>query len=218
MPEKESDLSQAKKTAAAKQDENSSVDKKSTKPETKRQATVKAAQQKTDQTSKQAGKTVAKKVSKEAQLAAQLTSLQAKYDQLEDKYLRAEAEMANMTNRFKKEQATLLKYDGQSLAKDVLPVLDNLARALQIEAADEVSRQLKHGIEMIHRDMQKALADNHITKIDALGKPFDPVYHQAVKTVPAQKGQKSETVVEVYQDGYLLKDRVLRPAMVVVAQ
>jgi molecular chaperone GrpE len=93
-----------------------------------------------------------------------------------------------------------------------------LARALQIEASDEVSSQLKHGIEMIHRDMQKALADNHITKIDALGKSFDPVYHQAVKTVPAQKGQKSETVVEVYQDGYLLKDRVLRPAMVVVAQ
>ena len=218
MPEKESDLSQAKKTTTAKQNEKVSADKKSTKSAVKRPATVKAAQQKADQTSKQTGKKVEERVSKAAQLTAQLTSLQAKYDQLEDKYLRAEAEMANMTNRFKKEQATLLKYDGQSLAKDVLPVLDNLARALQIEAGDEVSRLLKHGIEMIHRDMQKALADNHITKIDALGKPFDPVYHQAVKTVPAQKGQKSETVVEVYQDGYLLKDRVLRPAMVVVAQ
>lgn len=66
--------------------------------------------------------------------------------------------------------------------------------------------------------MEKALSANHIIKIEALGQAFDPTKHQAVKSVQAENGQKPETVVEVFQDGYMLKDRVLRPAMVVVAQ
>ena len=148
----------------------------------------------------------------------QIADLQAKYDEMEDKYLRAEAEMQNMTKRFKNEQAQLLKYEGQKLATEILPVMDNLNRALQIEVEDEGSAQLKHGIEMVAKDMEKALKDNKITKIEALNQPFDPTKHQAVKSVPVEKGQKAETVVEVYQDGYMLKDRVLRPAMVVVAQ
>ena len=154
----------------------------------------------------------------QSDLEQQLADLQAKYDEMEDKYLRAEAEMQNMTKRFKNEQAQLLKYEGQKLATEILPVMDNLNRALQIEVEDEGSAQLKHGIEMVAKDMEKALKDNKITKIEALNQPFDPTKHQAVKSVPVEKGQKAETVVEVYQDGYMLKDRVLRPAMVVVAQ
>ena len=137
----------------------------------------------------------------QSDLEQQIADLQTKYDEMEDKYLRAEAEMQNMTKRFKNEQAQLLKYEGQKLATEILPVMDNLNRALQIEVEDEASAQLKHGIEM-----------------EALNQPFDPTKHQAVKSVPVEKGQKAETVVEVYQDGYMLKDRVLRPAMVVVAQ
>ena len=154
----------------------------------------------------------------QSDLEQQIADLQAKYDEMEDKYLRAEAEMQNMTKRFKNEQAQLLKYEGQKLATEILPVMDNLNRALQIEVEDEGSAQLKHGIEMVAKDMEKALKDNKITKIEALNQPFDPTKHQAVKSVPVEKGQKAETVVEVYQDGYMLKDRVLRPAMVVVAQ
>lgn len=154
----------------------------------------------------------------QSDLEQQIADLQTKYDEMEDKYLRAEAEMQNMTKRFKNEQAQLLKYEGQKLATEILPVMDNLNRALQIEVEDEASAQLKHGIEMVAKDMEKALKDNEITKIEALNQPFDPMKHQAVKSVPVEKGQKAETVVEVYQDGYMLKDRVLRPAMVVVAQ
>ena len=154
----------------------------------------------------------------QSDLEQQIADLQAKYDEMEDKYLRAEAEMQNMTKRFKNEQAQLLKYEGQKLATEILPVMDNLNRALQIEVEDEASAQLKHGIEMVAKDMEKALKDNEITKIEALNQPFDPTKHQAVKSVSVEKGQKAETVVEVYQDGYMLKDRVLRPAMVVVAQ
>ena len=154
----------------------------------------------------------------QSDLEQQIADLQTKYDEMEDKYLRAEAEMQNMTKRFKNEQAQLLKYEGQKLATEILPVMDNLNRALQIEVEDEASAQLKHGIEMVAKDMEKALKDNKITKIEALNQPFDPTKHQAVKSVPVEKGQKAETVVEVYQDGYMLKDRVLRPVMVVVAQ
>lgn len=147
-----------------------------------------------------------------------LSDLQKKYDELEDKYLRAEAEMQNMTKRFKKEQQQLLKYEGQDLIREILPVIDNLNRALQIDVKENGSEQLKRGIEMVQRDMEKALKDNDVTKIEALGQTFDPMLHQAVKTVPVEEGQEAETIVEVYQDGYMLKDRVLRPAMVVVAQ
>lgn len=147
-----------------------------------------------------------------------LSDLQKKYDELEDKYLRAEAEMQNMTKRFKKEQQQLLKYEGQDLIREILPVIDNLNRALQIDVKENGSEQLKRGIEMVQRDMEKALKDNDVTKIEALGQTFDPTLHQAVKAVPVEEGQEAETIVEVYQDGYMLKDRVLRPAMVVVAQ
>ncbi|MGX5377452.1 nucleotide exchange factor GrpE [Ligilactobacillus sp. LYQ135] len=154
----------------------------------------------------------------QSDIEKQLADLQKKYDEIEDKYLRAEAEMQNMTKRFKNEQAQLLKYEGQKLATEILPVMDNLNRALQAEVEKDASEQLKRGIEMVARDMEKALKDNEITKIEALNQPFDPTKHQAVKTVPVEDGQTKDTVVEVYQDGYMLKDRVLRPAMVVVAQ
>lgn len=151
-------------------------------------------------------------------LEDQLAELQKKYDELEDRYYRSEAEMANMTKRFKKEQEQLLRYEGQRLASEILPVVDNLSRALQTEVTDEGSKQLKQGIEIVSRDLEKALKSNEVTKIEALGATFDPTKHQAVKTVAVEEGQEPETVVQVLQDGYMLKDRVLRPAMVVVAQ
>jgi len=150
--------------------------------------------------------------------AEQLAAVQKKADDFEDKYLRAEAEVQNMQARYQKEQASLIKYDGQQLAKDVLPVIDNLERALAVEATDDASKQIKKGVQMTYDHMEDALKRNHVTEIEALGKPFDPTLHQAVQSVPVSDGQTAETVVNVLQKGYQLKDRVLRPAMVVVAQ
>lgn len=152
------------------------------------------------------------------ELKAEIKDLKQQLADKDDKYLRAEAEIQNMTTRFKKERAQILKYDGQDLAKAVLPVLDNLKRALTIEVTDENGKQLKKGIQMVHDHLTSALFDHGITEIEADGRPFDPTLHQAVQTVPAQDGQKPDTVVQVLQAGYQLKDRVLRPAMVVVAQ
>jgi Molecular chaperone GrpE (heat shock protein) len=149
---------------------------------------------------------------------AKIDELSQKLDETEDKYLRAEAEIVNMQNRYKKEQERLLRYQGQEIAKAILPAVDNLKRALEIEVDDKSSKQLKKGVEMVANDIQNALSNNNVVKMNSLNEKFDPNFHQAVKTVPVQKGQKADTVVEVYQEGYMLKDRVLRPAMVVVAQ
>ncbi|WP_407929217.1 nucleotide exchange factor GrpE [Agrilactobacillus fermenti] len=158
------------------------------------------------------------KASDQSETDQALKTLQTKYDALEDQFLRAQAEIRNMSNRHKKEQEQLAKYDGQRLAKDILPAIDNLERALAVEVDNDSGQQLKKGIEMVYKDMQKALTDNHITEIKALGEKFDPTLHQAVQTVPKTEAQKADTVVQVYQRGYQLKDRVIRPAMVVVAQ
>ena len=167
---------------------------------------------------KQAEKQAAKEQSPTADLEKQVADLKQQLKDQEDKYLRAEAEIQHMTKRFNKEREGLLKYDGQDLAKGILPVLDNLKRALSIEVEDENGKQLKKGIQMVHDHLEQALTAHGVTEVAALGKPFDPQTSQAVQTVPVEDGQEADTVVQVLQAGYLLKDRVLRPAMVVVAQ
>lgn len=150
--------------------------------------------------------------------AKQIEKLKAQAEATEDKYLRAEAEIQNMNARFKKEREQLLKYEGQDLAKSILPVMDNLERALAVEASDQNGKQLKKGVEMVYDHLERALKDHQIVEITALNQTFDPTVHQAVQTVAVEGDQKPETVVKVLQKGYKLKDRVLRPAMVVVAQ
>ncbi len=87
-----------------------------------------------------------------------------------------------------------------------------------MEVTDEHGEQLKKGIQMVHDQLVSSLKEHHVEEVDALGKSFDPNTQQAVQTVPVEDGQEPETVVEVLQAGYTLHDRVLRPAMVVVAQ
>lgn len=144
-----------------------------------------------------------------------IKKVEAERDELSDKYIRAQAEIVNMRRRNEKEQASLIKYDGQKLAKAILPALDNLERALAVESASE---QLQKGVKMVQIDLLKALKENHVAEIEAEGQAFDPNMHQAVQTVPADDDHPADTVVQVLQKGYILKDRVLRPAMVIVAQ
>lgn len=144
-----------------------------------------------------------------------IKKVEAERDELSDKYIRAQAEIVNMRRRNEKEQTSLIKYDGQKLAKAILPALDNLERALAVESASE---QLLKGVKMVQTDLLKALKENHVAEIEAEGQAFDPNMHQAVQTVPADDDHPADTVVQVLQKGYILKDRVLRPAMVIVAQ
>lgn len=149
---------------------------------------------------------------------AEITDLKAKLDDASDKYLRAQAEIQNIQTRHKKEQAAMAKYDGQQLAHDVLPALDNLERALATPVEGEQGESLKKGIEMVQKHLNEALTNNGVTEIKAEGESFDPNFHQAVQTLPAESDDQKDHVVKVLQKGYQLKDRVLRPAMVIVAQ
>ena len=160
----------------------------------------------------------AKKDNHDEKLAKEIADLKDKNKELENKYLRSEAEIQNMQNRYSKERAQLIKYESQSLAKDILPAVDNLERALSVEADDDVSKQLKKGVKMTLDSLTKALKDHGIVEIEAEDVKFDPTLHQAVQTVVAENDDQKDHVVQVLQKGYQYKDRTLRPAMVVVAQ
>ena len=153
-----------------------------------------------------------------AALTKKIADLEEKNQQLEDKYLRSEAEIQNAQNRYAKERAQLIKYESQSLAKDILPAMDNLERALSVEADDDASRQLKKGVQMTLDALIKSMQDHGIVEIEADGAKFDPTLHQAVQTVAAENDDQKDCVIQVLQKGYQYKDRTLRPAMVVVAQ
>ena len=159
-----------------------------------------------------------KKDKEDQKLAKEIADLKEKNNDLEDKYLRSEAEIQNMQARYSKERAQLIKYESQSLAKDVLPAMDNLERALSVKADDDVSKQLKKGVQMTLDSLAKAMKDHGIVEIEAEGVKFDPTLHQAVQTVAAENDDQKDHVVQVLQKGYQYKDRTLRPAMVVVAQ
>ncbi|MBL1230751.1 nucleotide exchange factor GrpE [Enterococcus sp. BWB1-3] len=144
--------------------------------------------------------------------------LTAELSEMEDKFLRARAEIANMNSRFKNERELLVRYRSQDLGKAILPAMDNLERAMAIEVEDEQGASLKKGIFMVLENLTHALKEEGIEEIPAMGESFDPNLHQAVQTVPAEGDVQADTIVEVLQKGYKLHDRVLRASMVVVAQ
>lgn len=144
----------------------------------------------------------------------ELELAQAKADDFEDKYLRMAAEMQNIQRRSNEERQTLQRYRSQDLAKKILPSIDNLDRALAI---DEMDESVRKGIEMVQESLSRALAEEGVEEISSEG-TFDPNFHMAVQTVPADDEHPAETIVQVLQKGYKLHERVLRPSMVVVAQ
>ncbi|SEK80173.1 molecular chaperone GrpE [Carnobacterium iners] len=148
----------------------------------------------------------------------ELEKMKSDLNEKEDQYLRLQAELANMRKRNQKEKEDTAKYRSQSLATELLPVIDNLERALAIEVTDNQGESLKKGLEMVMESFKVALKNEGIEVIDPLNQLFDPNYHQAIQTTSLEEGQEADTVVNVFQKGYSLKDRVLRPAMVIVAQ
>lgn len=149
---------------------------------------------------------------------SEVEALQATLSETEDRLLRLQAELANIQKRNAKERQDAAKYRSQSLAQELLPVMDSLERALAIEVEDEKSLNLKKGLEMVMNLFTEAFAKEGISAIDPINQPFDPNFHQSIQMQPAAEGQAPDTVVAVVQKGYALKERVLRPAMVIVAE
>lgn len=149
---------------------------------------------------------------------SELDELQAQKDELSDQVLRLQAEIQNLQRRNKLNREDLLRFRSQDLAKDVIPAIDNLERALQIEVDDQAGENLKKGLQMVLDSLLSALSKNHVEVIDPLGEDFDPNFHEAYTQVPAQEGQDSNQVAQVFEKGYKLHDRVLRAAKVAVTQ
>ena len=142
-----------------------------------------------------------------------------KLQELEEKNLRTQAELINYRRRKEEETTRLLKYANEDLAKELLPIVDNFERAINMDddnLEDEVSKFLE-GFKMIYCHLVSALEEYEIKAIDGVNKPLDPTYHQAVLTEHVD-GVEPGMVVEVLQKGYLLKDKVIRPAMVKVSE
>ncbi|WP_066194174.1 MULTISPECIES: nucleotide exchange factor GrpE [Gracilibacillus] len=142
--------------------------------------------------------------------------LQEEKEDLQNRLLRVQAEYDNFRKRTQKEKQADLKYKSQAIVTDLLPVLDNFERALQVDVDDPQAKSVVEGIEMVYRQLKTVLDNEEVTEIDTSGE-FDPTLHQAVMQVD-EEGYESNQIVETMQKGYLLKDRVIRPAMVKVNQ
>ncbi|HJW11156.1 MAG TPA: nucleotide exchange factor GrpE [Albitalea sp.] len=143
-----------------------------------------------------------------------LSELEAKHAEMADAYLRAKAESENTRRRAEEEMSKARKYAVETFAESLLPVKDSLEAAIAIPAA--TPEQLLEGVHATLRQLAAALERNKVMEINpSAGAKFDPHQHQAISMVPAD--QEANTVVAVLQKGYLIADRVLRPALVTVA-
>ncbi|MCI2774518.1 nucleotide exchange factor GrpE [Staphylococcus petrasii] len=147
----------------------------------------------------------------------EIQQLQLKANENEEKYLRLYAEFENYKRRIQNENATNKKYQAQSVLTDILPTIDNIERALQIEGEDESFKSLQKGVQMVHESLLRALKENGLEEIESEGQEFDPNFHQAV-VQDNNPDFKSGEITQELQKGYKLKDRVLRPSMVKVNQ
>lgn len=147
-------------------------------------------------------------------LKKQLADATAKVSEYKDSWLRSQADFQNYKKRIERDNEMMYTSMKGDIIKKVLPALDDLERALQNRRPDDAWAD---GIELIARKLQNMLESEGVKKINALGVEFDPNFHEAISHEPAD-GAKSGSVIGVVQNGYMLGERVIRPALVRVAQ
>jgi molecular chaperone GrpE len=151
------------------------------------------------------------------ELQSALKMAEAKVLEHYDLYVRAMAELENTRRRAAEDVQKARKFSIEKFAENLLPVVDSLEKALEV-TKDQVESPIREGMETTYRQMLHALDVSAMAPIDPKGEAFDPHTQQAIAMVPAPEGVASGTVVEVFQRGWKIADRVLRPAMVSVAQ
>ena len=156
-----------------------------------------------------------------ASLEDRLAAAESELAESKDRLLRALAETENVRRRAQREREDAAKYGASNLAKDLVNVADNLRRALasvpEGQVKDELTRTLLQGVDATERELLAAFERHGIRRIDPMGERFDHNFHQAIVEIE-NSGQPGGTVVQVLQPGYAMHDRLLRPAMVVVAK
>jgi molecular chaperone GrpE len=146
----------------------------------------------------------------------QLAALQAERDNFYQNWLRSQADFDNYRKRAQKELEQERQYAVLPLVRDLLPALDNLDRTLEAAAKSNDLAQLTQGVEMVKKQFEGLLAKNNVQRIKAVGKPFDPHLHQAMQQIPTAD-HPPMTVLQEYERGYTLNERVVRPSTVVVS-
>ncbi len=155
----------------------------------------------------------------EESLEEQFRAAEARAEENYDRLLRVTAEFENYQKRMEREMNDFRKFANESLIKDILPIVDNLERALEIpyENNESAFNGMREGVQMTLKGLQESLEKFGVVSIDSLDKPFDPNFHQAVMQEESE-GHPDNTVSKELQKGYIIRERLLRPAMVVVSK
>ncbi len=153
--------------------------------------------------------------SEESEIIDPIKTLEEKIQDLEKEKQYSTAEIVNLRQRYARERNTLVKFSSMNLASKILPVLDNLEKAISIE--DNESEKFIEGVNMTLKSLRSTLENEGVEKIDARDKLFDPSFMEAIAVIPTPEGKEPGSVVEILEEGYMFHDRVLRPVKVIVS-
>ena len=190
----------------SKKDKKDKKEEKKVEPETKEEVKEEATKEK-----------VEKEETKEPTQEEIIQGLLVQLDKAKNDVARAYADTENMKKRLQKEADTAKKYRFQQAGLEILPILDGMERALCVQSENEEVMNYVKGFEMIHQQLVQVLTNEGIQEIEAMGKPFDHNTMQALMQ-ETKEGVEAGIVLEVMQKGYMLKDRILRPALVKVSE
>ena len=149
---------------------------------------------------------------------SELEKAQKKMKELNDKYLRQIAEFDNYRKRVMKEKADMIKYSGEKVITTLLPILDDMERAIQNMEKTEDVASVKEGVQLIIDKFMKLLKQEGLSRIETEGKDFDTDFHEAIAMVPGQPEEMKGKIIDCVTPGYMLNDKVIRHAKVAVAQ
>ena len=144
-----------------------------------------------------------------------IKTLEEKIQELEKEKQYSTAEIVNLRQRYARERNTLVKFSSMNLASKILPVLDNLEKAISIE--NNESEKFIEGVNMTLKSLRSTLENEGVQKIEARDKLFDPSFMEAIAVIPTPEGKEPGSVVEIVEEGYMFHDRVLRPVKVIVS-
>ena len=153
--------------------------------------------------------------SEETEIIDPIKVLESKVEELEKEKQYSAADMVNLRQRYARERNALVKYSSLNLASKILPVLDNLEKAISIENSE--SEKFLEGVNMTLKTLKTVLENEGVEKIEALDQVFNPSFMEAIAVIPVPEGKEKGTVVEIIEHGYMFHERVLRPVKVIVS-
>ena len=153
--------------------------------------------------------------SEESEIIDPIKTLEEKILELEKEKQYSTAEIVNLRQRYARERNTLVKFSSMNLASKILPVLDNLEKAISIE--NNESEKFIEGVNMTLKSLRSTLENEGVQKIEARDKLFDPSFMEAIAVIPTPEGKEPGSVVEIVEEGYMFHDRLLRPVKVIVS-